>query len=194
MNVAELPTLFAPLPQRISRLYELAYNLWWSWHPEAQALYAAIDGTLWERSGHNPVKFIREVSLASLEAKAADPVFLAQYDKVLIEFDIYMRDEQTWLARAENLVEQVRRLRELELGRHRRSAWRLWATAVVLALAATVACGAGYVWAARPYEAELASLQQRVELLDFVAQRVILMTPAERQEFDRLMKWRGSAK
>ncbi|HEY1014709.1 MAG TPA: alpha-glucan family phosphorylase [Herpetosiphonaceae bacterium] len=100
MNVAELPTLFAPLPQRIARLYELAYNLWWSWHPEAQALYAAIDGTLWERSGHNPVKFIREVSLSSLEAKAADPVFLAQYDKVLIEFDIYMRDEQTWFNRA----------------------------------------------------------------------------------------------
>jgi hypothetical protein len=105
-----------------------------------------------------------------------------------------LRDEQTWLARAENLVEQVRRLRELELGRHRRGAWRLWATAVVLALAAAVACGAGYVWAARPYETELISLRQRVELLDFVAQRVMTMTPAERQEFERLMKGRGAAK
>src|SRR6187402_2665317 len=100
MNVAELPTLFAPLPQRINRLYELSYNLWWSWRPEAQALYQAVDPTLWERTGHNPVRFLREVALASLEAKAVDPMFLAQYDRVLIEFDLYLRDDQTWFDRA----------------------------------------------------------------------------------------------
>jgi hypothetical protein len=33
----------------------------------------------------------------------------------------------------------------------------------------------------------LASLRQRVELLDFVAQRVITMTPAERRQFDARM-------
>ena len=38
----------------------------------------------------------------------------------------------------------------------------------VCALASAAACGAGYAWAARPYEAELASLRSRVELLDFV--------------------------
>ncbi|MBA3470615.1 MAG: alpha-glucan family phosphorylase [Herpetosiphonaceae bacterium] len=100
MNVTELPTLFAPLPNRISRLYELAYNLWWSWHPEAQALYQAIDPTLWERTGHNPVRFLREVTLAGLEAKSTDPLFLAQYDRVLIEFDLYLSDDQTWFDRA----------------------------------------------------------------------------------------------
>ena len=51
------------------------------------------------------------------------------------------------------------------------------------------AFGAGYVWASRPYEAELASLRTRVELLDAVAQRVLTMTPAERRQFDALMKW-----
>ncbi len=99
MNVTELPTLFAPLPNRINRLYELAYNLWWSWHPEAQALYQAIDPTLWERTGHNPVRFLREVTLAGLEAKSTDAMFLAQYDRVLIEFDLYLRDDQTWFDR-----------------------------------------------------------------------------------------------
>ncbi|MFD3165767.1 alpha-glucan family phosphorylase [Herpetosiphon sp. NSE202] len=99
MNVAELPPQFAPLPQRINRLYELAYNLWWSWQPEAQALYQTIDATLWERTGHNPVKFLREVSLASLEQKALDSNYLAQYDRVTIKFDHYMRDDRTWFAR-----------------------------------------------------------------------------------------------
>ena len=79
MNVAELPPQFAPLPQRINRLYELAYNLWWSWQPEAQALYQTIDATLWERTGHNPVKFLREVSLASLEQKALDSNYCLLY-------------------------------------------------------------------------------------------------------------------
>ncbi len=27
---------FTPIPERIARLVEIAYNLWWTWHPEAQ--------------------------------------------------------------------------------------------------------------------------------------------------------------
>ena len=33
-------TVFPIMPARINRLYELAYNLWWSWHPEARTLYS----------------------------------------------------------------------------------------------------------------------------------------------------------
>ena len=61
----------------------------------------------------------------------------------------------------------------------------------VFALAAAVACGAGYAAWIRPHEAELASLRARVELLDAVAQRVLRMTPGERRQFDALMKWGG---
>jgi len=39
-------TVFPIMPARISRLYELAYNLWWSWHPEARALYEKLDPSL----------------------------------------------------------------------------------------------------------------------------------------------------
>ena len=46
--------LFTPIPARIERLHELAYNLWWAWHPEAQALYSGIDAELWEAEYHNP--------------------------------------------------------------------------------------------------------------------------------------------
>jgi hypothetical protein len=54
------------------------------------------------------------------------------------------------------------------------------------------ALGVGYVWAARPGEAELVSLRERVQLLDFVGHRVITMTPTERRQFDTLMKWSTS--
>ena len=65
-------TVFPIMPARISRLYELAYNLWWSWHPEARALYEKLDPELWEEAGHNPVRFLSEVRPALLEQAAND--------------------------------------------------------------------------------------------------------------------------
>ena len=38
----EIPNQFA-LPRRINRLGQLAYNLWWTWEPEAQRLFLRID-------------------------------------------------------------------------------------------------------------------------------------------------------
>jgi hypothetical protein len=34
---------YRKLPARISRLGELAYNLWWSWHPLGRDLFRALD-------------------------------------------------------------------------------------------------------------------------------------------------------
>jgi starch phosphorylase len=47
------------LPKRLSRLGELAYNLWWTWQPEAARLFGRLDYDLWERLGHNPIRFLR---------------------------------------------------------------------------------------------------------------------------------------
>src|SRR5437764_209888 len=94
-------TVFPIMPSRISRLYELAYNLWWSWHPEARALYRKLDPDLWEEVGHNPVRFLSEVQPQKLEQAAENAENLQQYDSVLHDFDIYMhpRPEDTWFAR-----------------------------------------------------------------------------------------------
>jgi hypothetical protein len=99
-----------------------------------------------------------------------------------------LREEQSWLERAQRTIADVRSFREEERRRFWPGVWRRWAVAVVFALAAAAALGGGYVWVSRPYEAELATLRARVELLDFVAQRIITMTPTERRQFDVLMK------
>src|ERR1700752_3919523 len=83
-------TVFPIMPARISRLYELAYNLWWSWHPEACSLYSTIHPELWERIGHNPVHFLSEVAPDKLEQAAEDAQYLRQYDSVINDFDHYM--------------------------------------------------------------------------------------------------------
>jgi len=88
----------AKFPGRISRLDELANNLWWSWHEEARRLFRALDYPLWRISGHNPVKQLREVSSDTLQAAAADPAFLAIYDSTMSAFDADMSTSNTWFA------------------------------------------------------------------------------------------------
>src|SRR5450432_2228622 len=86
------------MPTRINRLYELAYNLWWSWHPEARALYSTLNPDLWEQVGHNPVRFLSELQPHILEKAAANTEYLDVYDSVIHDFDYYMhpRPDDTW--------------------------------------------------------------------------------------------------
>ena len=101
MKAFGLVTIFQTLPSRISRLQELAYNLWWSWHPEARALFSSLDPALWEQAGHNPVRLLSELQPQVLENAALDPTYLQQYDSALNEFDEYMhpRPGETWFSR-----------------------------------------------------------------------------------------------
>jgi hypothetical protein len=103
-----------------------------------------------------------------------------------------LRDEERWLESARRTIEEVRLFREEEARRFWPAVWRRWAVVTAFALASVAAFGVGYVWASRPYEAELASLRARVELLDTMARRVLTMTAAERRQFDALMKWTAS--
>src|SRR5262249_10916771 len=91
--------VFPSIPQRIGRLHELAYNLWWTWTSPAEELYATIDPTLWEQTEHNGVRMLLETPPARLEALAKDHRYLAQYDRVLSDFDAYMRADETWFLR-----------------------------------------------------------------------------------------------
>lgn len=85
------------LPERIGRLYELANNMWWSWHAEPRSLFRTLDHPLWRSSGHNPVKQLLEISVEKLEAAAKDPAFLDRYDKVIADFDADLGATQCWL-------------------------------------------------------------------------------------------------
>ncbi len=87
------------LPRRIRRLGELAYNLWWTWKPEAQRLFRRIDQDLWERTYHNPVQFLRQIERAQLNAVAQDRNYLDFYDRIFRMFDQYMKADDTWFLR-----------------------------------------------------------------------------------------------
>ena len=61
MNLIQPAGLYKLIPDRIKRLNELAYNLWWSWNSHAQQLFIDVDPALWELVYHNPVRFLNEV-------------------------------------------------------------------------------------------------------------------------------------
>ena len=90
-----VPSNFS-LPPRIARLSELAYNLWWTWNPEAQRLYLRIDRELWEGVGHNPILFLRQVERARLNSVTNNRYYLESYDRIMRSFDQYMGREDTW--------------------------------------------------------------------------------------------------
>jgi starch phosphorylase len=88
------------LPQRLARLSDLAYNLWWTWNGEAQRIFRLIDLEDWEAAEHNPVTFLRKISRRKLNAAARDRTYLEVYDQVIRQFDEYMRGwDRTWFAR-----------------------------------------------------------------------------------------------
>src|SRR5687767_11518125 len=84
------------LPKRLSRLSELAYNLWWTWQPEAARLFSRMDNSLWERLGHNPIRFLREVGRPRLSQASKDKEYRDLYDRVFARFDSYMNQTDTW--------------------------------------------------------------------------------------------------
>ncbi len=84
------------LPERIKRLGELAYNLWWVWNPIGLRIYLQLDRRLWEQVSHNPITFLHLIEQEKLAAAAGDKYYLEEYDKVMAEFDAYMANGNTW--------------------------------------------------------------------------------------------------
>ena len=84
------------LPERISGLREMAYNLWWSWHPEGRELFKLLNRQGSFLSNHNPVKMLNRMDKAKLEAASTDPHFLRHYDSVMARFEGYMNPNSGW--------------------------------------------------------------------------------------------------
>ena len=63
-----LPDLPAPL----APLWDLSYNLWWSWSTEVLELFFDIDPEVWFESGRNPLRFLASLSQDRLAAAEAN--------------------------------------------------------------------------------------------------------------------------
>jgi len=91
VSEANIESLCSVLPDRLRRLGQIAYNLWWTWSPEAQKLFMRLDPVLWEAVNHNPVRLLRKLPRERLAEVLADRRILDGYERVVAEFDAYMR-------------------------------------------------------------------------------------------------------
>ena len=87
------------LPERVSRLEELAYDLWWSWTPDARNVFRQLDYPLWRLTAHNPVRMLQLVPHDTIERASSDPRWLASYDSAIARLDAARAARNTWTAR-----------------------------------------------------------------------------------------------
>jgi len=88
--------LIERMPDKLRRLPELAYNVWWSWNADAREIFRRLDYPLWRQTQHNPVKVLRLVSDQTLLARAADAAFLRRLNKVMMDFDRALANGRSW--------------------------------------------------------------------------------------------------
>src|SRR5579864_7271854 len=79
------------LPDSLSRLAELAYNLLWSWEPIVRSVFRRLDPVLWRDCGYNPVLMLGRVPQATLQKAGNDARYLALYRMACETFDTRTR-------------------------------------------------------------------------------------------------------
>jgi len=87
------------LPRDLEKLYDLAYNLWWTWNRPATRLFSQIAPSTW---GHyrNPVELLINVHPNHWEALLGSEEFMAAYAAVVHDFESYIGGEkEAWFHR-----------------------------------------------------------------------------------------------
>jgi glycogen phosphorylase len=82
------------LPPALEPLSELVTNLRWSWHPETQDLFAAVDPEIWESSRQDPVRLLGAVSPERLGQLANDRRFLRRLDLAEADLEDYLTGDR----------------------------------------------------------------------------------------------------
>ena len=96
---ARVPTLLSPL-------VDLAYDLWWTWHPEARELFESADAERFARAGDDPVALLRELPLTRLRELAEDDHFVRRLGALAMRrsHELSAPSQATWPASPERPI------------------------------------------------------------------------------------------
>ncbi|MBN1268976.1 MAG: alpha-glucan family phosphorylase [Kiritimatiellae bacterium] len=100
MAIEPTPVADIRVPEEVSRLTDLAYNLWWSWTPRARLLFAAVSKQLWGVY-RNPVQLLINIEPHAWKGIIDDGgAFMSNYRRVIRDFERYTDPEaDTWFKR-----------------------------------------------------------------------------------------------
>jgi starch phosphorylase len=88
-------TVLPHLPDKLLKIRELAYNLWWTWNPDAVNLFRRIDPDLYEAVENSPIKLLSSTPQSRFEQLENDEGFLSHLDRVSRRLDDYLK-APTW--------------------------------------------------------------------------------------------------
>ena len=82
-------TVQANLPEELTKLREIAYNLAWTWNSEAKNIFRYIDINAWHKAQSNPIMLINTISYDEMLQLCQDKDFMTQLDNTYQAFRQY---------------------------------------------------------------------------------------------------------
>ncbi len=79
-----------------ARLWALAHNLWWTWHPEVIRIFTDLDPHLWRQADHNPIAFLNRITPEQIEHRASELVLHSRINHAFRRLSEYLDKPQTW--------------------------------------------------------------------------------------------------
>jgi starch phosphorylase len=76
MQPLRIYSVVPKLPAKLNALWELAYNLLFSWNDDIASLFAQVDRKIWRECSGNPVGFLNRLPQKTLESLAEDEFFV----------------------------------------------------------------------------------------------------------------------
>lgn len=83
-------TVQANLPEELTKLREIAYNLAWTWNSEAKNIFRYIDINAWHKAQSNPIMLLNTISYDKMLQLCQDKDFMTQLDNTYQAFRHYI--------------------------------------------------------------------------------------------------------
>ena len=78
------------------RMWALARNLWWTWHPDVGGLFRELDPVRWRQLDHNPIALLAEFPVERLEQRARELVMHSRINYAYRRLKEYLQSTTTW--------------------------------------------------------------------------------------------------
>ena len=78
------------LPESLSKLEEIAQNLWWVWNSDAKNMFRTIDAEAWKEAHSNPIQLLNILSYEKLVALGNDKDFVKKLNGIYDRFKEYI--------------------------------------------------------------------------------------------------------
>lgn len=91
INLKEI-SVKSHLPESLSKLDEIAQNIWWSWNSNAKSLFRQIDRKAWKEAASNPVLLLNILNYEKLVGMGQDTEFINKVDVLYEDFQAYINE------------------------------------------------------------------------------------------------------